>query len=585
MSYQGYGQVPDQGDAHKKKKMAIIGISSLILVAMVVAVTVGVSKYHTTGNTAKASDGGSGEIHSSMKAIKAICQPTDYKQACVDSLSSASNGNTTDPKELVKLAFKVTIDKVKEALAHSQVLKDAEKDPRSSKALENCKELMGYAIDDLKSSLNNLGEFDLSKLKELMEDLKIWLSASATYQDTCLDGFDNTTGPAGASMKKALVGASELTSNSLAIVSELSTVLGDLKLPFFNRRLLEAENVNDLPSWVSDGRRRLLHTKSVGSPNVVVAKDGSGQCKTINEAIAMVPLNSNSTYVIYVKEGVYKEQVTIDKKMWNVVLIGDGPKKTIITGSENFIDGTPTFKTATLAVIGEGFVGKNFGVENSAGPQKHQAVAIRVQSDKSVFYNCQFDGYQDTLYAHTKRQFYRDCTISGTIDFIFGNAAVVFQNCNIIVRKPMEIQQNIVTAQGRKDRREPTAIILHNCTVAADPDYYPVRNKIPTFLGRPWKEYSRTFFIQSQLDDLIKPEGWLPWMQDFGLSTCFYAEFDNRGPGATLTQRVKWRGVKTSTMTVERAAKFTASVFIQGDQWIKDTGVPYTPGLLPISSQ
>ncbi|XP_077240853.1 putative pectinesterase/pectinesterase inhibitor 21 [Tasmannia lanceolata] len=583
MGSQGYGHIAERGgnDNKKKKKMAIIVVSSLILVAMVVGVTVGLLDHHTSGNTAATTSGDSrsGEIHSSMKAIKQICQPTDYKQACVDSLSSASGGNTTDPKELVKLAFKVAVDKVKEALEQSQVLKDAEKDPRASKALDNCKELMGYAIDDLKSSLNKFGEFNLNKLQQLIDDLKIWLSASVTYQDTCVDGFDNTTGPAGASMKKALIGASELTSNSLAIVNELSTVLGDLKLPFLNhRRLLETSN--DFPSWVSDGRRQLLAAGV--KPNVVVAKDGSGKFKTINEAIATIPKNSNKPYVIYVKGGVYKEMVMIDKSMWNVMLIGEGPEKTIITGNANFIDGIPTFKTATLAVVGEGFIGKNFGVQNTAGPQKHQAVALRVQSDKSVFYNCQFDGYQDTLYAHTHRQFYRDCTISGTIDFIFGDAAVVFQNCKIVVRKPMDNQQNIVTAQGRKDRHEPTAIIIHNCTVVADKEYYPVRNKIPTYLGRPWKEYSRTFYIQSQLGDLIRPEGWLPWMGDFGLNTCFYAEFNNRGPGAALTKRVKWRGVKTSIMNADHAKQFTTGVFIQGNQWIKATGVPYAPGLLPI---
>ncbi|XP_077243005.1 putative pectinesterase/pectinesterase inhibitor 21 [Tasmannia lanceolata] len=579
MSYQGYGQNSGTGNnPQKKKKMAVMGISSLILVAMVVAITVGVSKNHSSGKNEAATGNDSEEIHSSMKAIKAICKPTDYRKACEKSLQHVAGGNTTDPKELVNLAFKVAVDKVKEALGQSKVLKNAEKDPRASKALENCKELMGYAIDDLKSSMAKLGEFDLTKLHELMDDLKIWLSASITYQDTCIDGFDSTTGRAGAAMKKALVGASELTSNSLAIVSELSTILTDLKLPFFKRRLL-SQSCSDLPSWVSDGRRRLLTIDNI-TPDVVVAKDGSGKFKTINEAIATIPLKSNSTYIIYVKEGVYKEQVTIPKKMWNVMMIGDGPKNTVISGSENFIDGTPTFKTATLAVVGEGFIGKNFGVENTAGPEKHQAVAIRVQSDKSVFYNCQFDGYQDTLYAHTHRQFYRECTISGTIDFIFGNSAVVFQNCKIIARKPLDNQKNIVTAQGRTDIREPTGIVIHNCTLVADPAYSPVKSKLPTFLGRPWKEFSRTIYMQSQLDDFIHPDGWLPWMGDFGLKTCFYAEFDNKGPGATLTKRVTWGGIKTTTIAADQAEEFTVSVFIQGDQWINSTGVPYTPGLL-----
>lgn len=225
---------------------------------------------------------------------------------------------------------------------------------------------------------------------------------------------------------------------------------------------------------------------------------------------------------------------------------------------------------------------KGIGFENTAGPEKHQAVALRVQSDRSIFYNCQMDGYQDTLYAHTYRQFYRDCSISGTIDFIFGNSAVVFQNCKMIVRKPMENQRCIVTAQGRKDRHERTAIIIQNCTITSEPDYVPLKAKLPSFLGRPWKEYSRTFVFQSQIDDIIHPDGWLPWVGDFGLRTCFYTEFDNRGPGAVKTNRVKWKGIKT--ITAEHAQKFTAQRFIQGDRWIKGTGVPYTPGLMPVSS-
>lgn len=225
---------------------------------------------------------------------------------------------------------------------------------------------------------------------------------------------------------------------------------------------------------------------------------------------------------------------------------------------------------------------KDMGFRNTAGPEKHQAVALRVQSDRSIFYNCQMDGYQDTLYVHTKRQFYRSCTISGTVDFIFGDSAVVFQNCKMVVRKPMDNQKNIVTAQGRKERHETTAIVLHNCTVTAEPALFHARDKFPSYLGRPWKEYSRTFILQSQIDEIIHSDGWLPWNGEFALNTCYYTEFDNRGRGASKDRRVKWPGIKT--IGKNHAQKFTAQVFIQGDQWIKSSGVPYTPGLLPVAS-
>lgn len=330
-----------------KKKIALMVVSSLIFVTMIIMVIFGVS--HKAAKQIPGT-GGNPAIQTSTKAITQICQPTDYKEACLSSLSAAAH-NTTDPKELIEVAFKVAVDKVKQALSESTVLKAAARDPRTSKALENCGELMNYSIDDLEVSLKQLGAFELSKIDDTMDDLKIWLSASVTYQETCLDGFEGAEGDAGEKMKKALKGAYELTSNVLAIMSEISSVLSSFNLPFFHRRLLSFDDPMkvDIPMWVSGERRGLLKAsiKSM-KPNVIVAKDGSGQYKTISEAVADVPKKKNDTYVIYVKEGVYDESVMIEKSMWNVIMIGDGPTKTIVTGSKNFVDGTPTFKTATF---------------------------------------------------------------------------------------------------------------------------------------------------------------------------------------------------------------------------------------------
>ncbi|KAK9084267.1 hypothetical protein Scep_030738 [Stephania cephalantha] len=561
----------------RKRKFALIGVSSLVLVAMVVGVAVTTVRMSHDSDS-KEGDSGDGNMKASMKAIEAICQPTQFKKTCVQSLS-ANAGNSTDPKDLVQVAFKVAMKYINDAAKHSVTLQKLENDPRGKLALKSCKELMGSAVQDLQESFNKLGEFDLSKVDDLLEDLKIWLSASITYQETCLDGFENVTGDAGESMRHALKTAGELTRNGLAIVSEMSSFLADLNIPTFNRRLLST-GMDGFPSWLGQGKRRLLAEPAMAKikADAVVAQDGSGQYKTINEALQVVPKNSTKLFVIYIKAGVYKEYVDVKAKMKNVMFIGDGPTKTKISGDKNFVDGIPTFRTPTVAVVGEGFIARDIGIENTAGAKKHQAVALRVQSQNSVFYNCQFDGYQDTLYAHTMRQFYRDCTISGTIDFVFGNAAVVFQNCTMVVRKPLENQQNIVTAQGRKDRKEPTGIILQGCTIKADPEYYPVRNKLKSYLGRPWKEYSRTIIMESTIDDLIQPEGWLPWMGDFALRTCFYSEFNNVGAGSDMSKRVKWKGVKN--MTSEHALKFTVRRFIRGDSWIKASGVPYVSGMM-----
>lgn len=219
------------------------------------------------------------------------------------------------------------------------------------------------------------------------------------------------------------------------------------------------------------------------------------------------------------------------------------------------------------------------GFENSAGPHKHQAVAVRVQADKSIFYKCSFDGYQDTLYAHAMRQFYGDCTISGTIDFIFGDAVAVFQNCTFVVRKPLKNQQCIVTAQGRKERHQPSGIVIHGGSIVSEPKYQGVRFENKAYLARPWKNYSRTIFMDTYIDDLIQPDGYMPWDGSEGLSgmdTCFYAEYNNTGPGSNISKRVKWRGIKH--LTAKSASSFLPSKFFHGDDWIKVTKVPYSSG-------
>ncbi|XP_075654724.1 putative pectinesterase/pectinesterase inhibitor 21 [Castanea sativa] len=580
MTFDGYKDSSNTGH-QKKKKIAIIGVSSVLLVAMVAAVAVGVTRNHGSSKTDGNANSG-GEVSTSNKAIQTLCQPTDYRETCEKTLTSAA-GNSSDYKALIKAGFQVAVEELNKAIANSTTLRELAKDSRTNQALENCKELMEYAIDDLQESFAKIGAFDVSKLDEFLADLKVWLSGAITYEQTCLDGFENTTGDAGTKMKQVLKTAQEMTKNGLAMVTETTQLLTNLNIGSLSRRLLSDEEQRRLQEpadhWVSEGQRRLL-AASVDSvkADVVVAKDGSGKYKTINEALKDIPLKSNKTFVVHIKAGVYAEHVLIEKHMTHVTFIGDGPTKTKITGSKNFVDGTPTFKTATVAVVGNYFLAKNIGFENTAGAEKHQAVALRVSSDMSVFFNCRMDGYQDTLYAHAHRQFYRDCTISGTIDFVFGNSATVFQNCTMVVRKPMDNQQCIVTAQGRTDRREPSALILQGCTIAAEPTYLAVKDTNRAYLGRPWKEFSRTIIMQSTIGAFIQPEGWLPWMGSFGLNTCFYAEIGNKGPGADQAKRVAWRGVKK--ITLDHAAKFTPGQFIGGDAWIKPTGVPYTPTLL-----
>lgn len=231
------------------------------------------------------------------------------------------------------------------------------------------------------------------------------------------------------------------------------------------------------------------------------------------------------------------------------------------------------------AASGDGFIAQDVWFQNTAGPVKHQAVALRVSADLSVINRCRIDAFQDTLYAHTNRQFYRDSVITGTVDFIFGNAAVVFQKCNLVARKPMDKQNNMFTAQGREDPNQNTGTSIQQCNLTPSLDLKPVLGSFKTFLGRPWKEYSRTVVMQSFLDSHIDPTGWAPWDdKQSTLNNLYYGEYMNNGPGAGTSMRVKWAGYHVITSAAE-ATKFTVAQLIQGGVWLTNTGVAFTEGL------
>ncbi|KAK4380065.1 hypothetical protein RND71_001927 [Anisodus tanguticus] len=550
-------------------KIAIAGLASILVVACVVAATVSITKMSSSDSSSGGGASSNSDISTSSKSVKAMCQPTDYKEACEKSLASAKN--TTDPKELIKVAFESTITDIKNAIKNTDLIKEAAKDPRTKEALQTCEGLLDVSIDDLRRSFDKVGSFDINKIKDYTDDLKTWISASITYQETCLDAFSNTSGETGEKMKKLLKTAGELTSNGLAMITSFGDMLTNSHIPDINRRLLTTDN--DYSSFVESGSRRLLQVSNI-KPNVVVAQDGSGQYKTINEALKVVPPKNTQTFVILIKTGEYKENVDIPRGVTNVVFLGEGPTKTKITSNKNFVDGTATFHSAIVAVNGDGFIAMDIGFENTAGAVKHQAVALRVSADKTVFYNCNINGYQDTLYTHSYRQFYKDCTITGTIDFIFGDASAVFQNCKMIVRKPGDNQACMVTAQGRKDHRGVGAIVLQNCEIRAEPAFTSTQPPIKAYLGRPWKEYSRTIIMQTYIDSFIDPEGWAPWNGNFALNTLFYAEYQNKGPGANTDRRVKWGGYKRN-ISPQEAEKYVPGYFIDQDNWIKKTGISY----------
>nr|GMD97573.1 probable pectinesterase/pectinesterase inhibitor 46 [Ipomoea batatas] len=237
-----------------------------------------------------------------------------------------------------------------------------------------------------------------------------------------------------------------------------------------------------IPSWLPSKERKLLQM-SPGNMRIdaVVASDGSGQFARIGDALKAVPDNSGTRFVIYVKEGVYVENVVVEATKSNVMIIGDGMDATVVSGSLSTAEESSMFSTATFGVLATDFIACDIGFENTAGAAKNQAVALAVDGDRGVFYRCKMVGFQDTLYAQANRQFFRDCAIYGTIDFICGDSAAVFQNCDIRPRRPLPGQFNSITAQSRADPSSQTGFSFQDCRITAAEDLSGVQ----TFLGRP----------------------------------------------------------------------------------------------------
>ncbi|XP_021292677.1 pectinesterase-like [Herrania umbratica] len=489
------------------------------------------------------------------------CSQTPYPEVCNYFMGNSIVAASLDQTQFSfrDLAIQVTLNQAVRAHQLVSTMDLSSFDERAKLAWNDCLELYENTVNHLNHSKSTNNPMDA----------QTWLSAAIANQQTCQNGFIDFNLASHLQTFPSMLGNfSKLLSNSLAINKGTVTSSSTAK-QVGNRHLL----AHGFPAWLSAADRKLLQ-KTGAPPNadIVVAQDGSGKFKTISEAVAAA--GGGKRTVIYVKAGVYRENVNIKKS--NIMLIGDGMDATVVTGSKN-AQTTTTFSSATVGVAGDRFVARDITFENSAGPQKHQAVAFRSGSDFSVFYRCSFKGYQDTLYVYSQRQFYRDCDIYGTVDFIFGDAVAVLQNCNIYIRRPMGNQWNTVTAQGRKDPNENTGIIVHNSRVTASSDLRGVQGSFKSYLGRPWQKYSRTVFMKSVLDGVIAAEGWLPWSGSFALSTLYYAEHMNTGAGADTSRRVKWGGYRVIGAT--EAGKFTVGNFLAGDAWIPGTGVPFDAGL------
>ncbi|PIA43269.1 hypothetical protein AQUCO_02000595v1 [Aquilegia coerulea] len=433
----------------------------------------------------------------------------------------------------------------------------------SASSVGYCVELMNMSHRRLDQSLLALKDSPRKRKK----DIQTWLSSVLTFQSNCKDVLNGHSEDLPGILSRKMEYLSHLASNTLALVNRIT---GDSEPKNTTSRRLTSNE--DFPQWVTAKTRKLLQTTSILA-NAVVAQDGSGNYLTVSAAIQAA---SGGGFVIYVKAGVYEEKIHTNKD--GITLIGDGKYSTIIAYGSSVQGGSTMPGSATFAITGDRFIARDIGFQNIAGPKGGQALAMDIASDRSVLYRCSIVGYQDTLYAHALRQFYRECDIYGTVDFIFGNAAAVFQNCYLVLRRPQSGAYNVMLANGREDPGQNTGFSIQRCRIAAGSDLSPVKYSVESYLGRPWKKYSRSVIMQSIIDDAIRPRGWIEWSNNFALNTLYFAEYSNSGPGASTSNRVKWPG--HHVIGPDEAAKFTVANFIDGTTWLPSTGIIFDSDII-----
>ena len=300
----------------------------------------------------------------------------------------------------------------------------------------------------------------------------------------------------------------------------------------------------------------------------VVAKDGSGDFFTVQEAINAAPdYCKQAATTIFIKDGVYKEKVTIPANKWKLHLIGQSVENTVISWDDYAKKIGPTghemgtSATSTVFLYGQDFLAENLTIENTAGEGKDiaQACAITVDADRVAFINCRFLANQDTIYTYGKyqRQYYRGCWIEGTTDFIFGASTCWFEDCTILSKR-----DSYVTAASTPEG-EKYGYVFKNCRLIHD------ENTTKVYLGRPWRPFAKTVFIDCELGDHIRKEGWHNWNKKYAEKTSFYAEYGSKGPGAApAADRVKW----SHQLKAKEALQYTPSNVLRTEKEIDKNG-------------
>jgi pectinesterase len=322
-----------------------------------------------------------------------------------------------------------------------------------------------------------------------------------------------------------------------------------------------------------------------GTPraNAVVAADGSGDYRTVQDAINAVPQNTSASnrWIIFVKAGTYRELIYVQREKRFVTLVGEDPALTVLTYNLNAtmmgVDGKPigTFRTPSTVIDADDFTAENLTFENTAGPVG-QALALRVDGDRVVFRNCRFLGWQDTIFLNRGRHYFEGSFIAGHVDFIFGGATAFFERCHLHCWR-----SGYITAASTPAGERYGFVFAHGRITGQSPD-------ARTYLGRPWRDFAQVTFVDVEMSDVVRPEGWHNWDRPEREKTARYAEFGSAGAGANPRARVQW----AKRLSAEDAQKLSiASVLSGADGWdprrvparpssvkVVDLPVPKPPG-------
>lgn len=289
-----------------------------------------------------------------------------------------------------------------------------------------------------------------------------------------------------------------------------------------------------------------------------VAQDGSGNFTTVQAAIDACKAFPDKPIVIFVKNGVYKEKVQVPSCNNHLSIIGEDAAKTVITYDDYFDKinrgRNSTFYTYTMIIEANDFTMENITVENSAGTVG-QAVALHIVGDRAIFRNCRLLGNQDTLYAagETARQYFYNCYIEGTTDFIFGEATVLFEECEL------HNKSNSYITAASTTKGKAYGFVFLKCKLTANPDVDKA------YLGRPWRDYAKVVYLNCELGAHILPEGWSNWDKTQRDKTAYYAEFENKGAGSNTSKRVTW----SKQLTAQEALDYSVEKVLKGyDSWM-----------------